>query len=163
MRALEDQEPSTLSERGRACWFMFMVQTKRRATGSIFDVLWMWFNNKLSSCSEGAAGRADKTKRQSKVIEVKSVVVLFVGFLSGYIQILSSTSLNLPKIKSQNTHNTIKDRFDWFHVLFSNFYRYLINSVIVNFLNCDNHVVKIDYCDKTLQKLTKHYQQNVNK
>lgn len=41
MRALEDQELSTLSERGRACWFMFMVQTKRRATGSIFDVLWM--------------------------------------------------------------------------------------------------------------------------
>lgn len=156
MRALEDQEPSTLSERGRACWFMFMVQTKRRATGSIFDVLWMWFNNKLSSCSEGAAGRADKTKRQSKVIEVKSVIVLFVDFLS-------STFLNLPKIKSQNTHNTIKDRFDWFHVLFSNVYRYLIDSVIMNFFNCDNHLVKIEYCDKTLQKLTKHYQQNVNK
>lgn len=156
MRALEDQEPSTLSERGRACWFMFMVQTKRRATGSIFDVLWMWFNNKLSSCSEGAAGRADKTKRQSKVIEVKSVIVLFVDFLS-------STFLNLPKIKSQNTHNTIKDRFDWFHVLFSNVYRYLINSDIVIFFNCDNHVVKIEYCDKTLKKLTKHYVQNVNK
>lgn len=155
MRALEDQEPSTLSERGRACWFMFMVQTKRRATGSIFDVLWMWFNNKLSSCSEGAAGGAVKTKRQSKVIEVKSVVVLFVDFLS-------STFLNLPKIKSQNTHNTIKDWFDWFHVLFSNFYRYLIDSVIGNFFNCDNHVVKIEYCDKTLQKLTKHYVQNVN-
>lgn len=102
-------------------------------------------------------------QRQSKVIEVKSVVVLFVGFLSSYIQILSSAFLNLPKIKSQNTHNTIKDRFDWFHVLFSNVYRYLIDSVIGNFFNCDNHVVKIEYCDKTLQKLTKHYQQNVNK